>query len=126
MLGTVASVLLGAVFVIAAATKLVDRQAWQMQAAALGAPPPAAVVVPWWELVVGSLLLVGALRPWPAVAALVTLVAFTVLLVAVLRRGEHPPCACFGAVSARPLGWGHVMRNVVLIGLAVVAIIVAG
>lgn len=82
-------------------------------------------LVPWWELVVGASLLVGLAKPWPAVAATVTIAAFTALLLRVLRRGEHPPCACFGTWSAAPLGVRHVVRNVALLCLAVVSVTVS-
>ena len=58
--------------------------------------------------------------PLPIVALFV-LVAFTALIVRRLAQGQHPPCACFGAWSAKPLGWSHVARNVVLMVIAVVA-----
>lgn len=122
VVGTLAAAALGLVFLAAAATKLGDLRAWPAQAAALGAPARVVPMVPWWELVLGALLVVGAARPWPAVLAGLTLVVFTVLIVRVLRRGQHPPCACFGRVRPRPLGWGHVARNGVLVVLAVVAV----
>lgn len=122
MVGTLAAAALGLVFLAAAATKLGDLRAWPAQAAALGAPARVVPMVPWWELVLGALLVVGAARPWPAVLAGLTLVVFTVLIVRVLRRGQHPPCACFGSVRPRPLGWRHVARNGVLVVLAVVAV----
>jgi hypothetical protein len=59
------------------------------------------------------------------VAAGATLVLFTALLVRLIARGEHPPCACFGGFSARPIGWGHVARNAVFLGLAVIAVAAA-
>ena len=46
---------------------------------------------------------------------------FTVMIAAKLRKGEHPPCACFGAWSAKPIGGGHIARNLALIAVAVVA-----
>ena len=56
-----------------------------------------------------------------AVAAAALLGAFTVLLVVRLAQGRRPPCACFGAWSTRPVGFGSVARNVVLIALALLA-----
>ena len=122
MIATAASVALGLVFLAAGATKVVRRHEWPAQAARLGAPASVIPLVPWWEIGVGAALVTGLVAPLPAIAAATTLLAFTVLLVGVLRRGEHPPCACFGAFSARPLGWGHVARNVVFLVLAIVAI----
>lgn len=125
MIGTVAEVVLGGVFLLAGASKVVARREWPVQAAQLGAPDVVAPLVPWWEIVVGALLVVGVASPWPAVAAGATLVAFTALLMRLIARGEHPPCACFGGFSARPIGWGHVARNAVFLGLAVTAVVAA-
>ncbi len=63
-----------------------------------------------------------ALNPEPeGVIALAILVVFSALLVLRLAQGRRPPCACFGSWSAKPLGWQHLVRNAVLIALAVVA-----
>jgi hypothetical protein len=56
-----------------------------------------------------------------AFVAIGLLTVFTVMIAAKLRRGEHPPCACFGAWSAKPIGGGHIARNLALIAVAVVA-----
>ena len=125
MIATVAAVALGVVFVVAGASKVVSRREWPAQAAQLGAPDVVAPLVPWWEIVVGALLVVDIAAPWPAVAAAATLVVFTALLMRLIARGEHPPCACFGGFSARPIGWGHVARNAVFLGLAVTAVVAA-
>jgi len=118
----VASVVVGLVFVVAGAAKVAQGAKWPAQAAQLGAPPVLAPVVPWWEIVVGALLVVQLGAPWPAIAALATLLMFTALIVRLLARGEHPPCACFGSWAAAPLGPRHVARNVVLLSLATLAL----
>lgn len=115
---------LGVVFVVAGAAKVASGRSWPAQATQLGAPRWVAPVVPWWELTVGALLLVGLVTPWAAIAAGLTLVAFTALLVRVLRSGARPACSCFGAWSAAPVGWRHVVRNAVFLALAVVAVAV--
>ena len=117
-----AAVLLGAVFVVAAMAKIVAGATWVTQARDLGAPTPVAVVLPGVELVVGALLIVGIGGPAPAVAATALLVVFTVAIARQLVDGRHPPCACFGAWSQRPIGEGHLMRNAALIVVAVVAL----
>lgn len=123
MIGAAAAALVGVVFLVAGATKIAGRQLWPVQAAALGAPRWVTPLVPVWEIVVGALCVVQIGAPWPAIAAGATLLAFTALLVRVLRRGEHPPCACFGAVAARPLSWWHVVRNGVFLLLAATAVV---
>ncbi len=119
----VCSVIVGAVFVASGVFKLRDGEAWPLMAADMGVGRPLAVVVPYTELVVGALGLVAVFLPWSAIAALVLLVALTAVIVRRLLDGEHPPCACFGSRSARPLGAVHVVRNVALIVLAAVAAI---
>ncbi len=116
-----AGVVVGLAFVVAGASKLAAGPAWSVQAAGLGVRGPVVAMVPWVEMVVGASTAVHLVAPWPAVAAAVLLVTFTVLLVRLLAQGEHPPCACFGAWSAKPIGPGHLVRNAALFGLAVVA-----
>ena len=118
----IASIVLGAVFVGAGGSKLAAADAWSAQAAGLGVAPALAAVVPWAELAVGALLMVQLGAPWPAVAALVLLVAFSALLVVRLTQGRRPPCACFGALSAKPIGPAHLLRNAIFAALAVVAL----
>jgi thiol-disulfide isomerase/thioredoxin len=57
----------------------------------------------------------GAVRAAAVLCAFGALLAFTVLLVRVLRRGEAVDCDCFGALSAgRPVTWRSVARNLLL------------
>ncbi|MGZ6987202.1 MAG: MauE/DoxX family redox-associated membrane protein, partial [Ilumatobacteraceae bacterium] len=54
------------------------------------------------------------------------LVSFTTLLVLRMAQGRRPPCACFGAWTAKPIGWRNVVRNAVLLGLAAAVAVLAG
>jgi uncharacterized membrane protein YphA (DoxX/SURF4 family) len=119
--GIVAAILLGAAFVLAGASKLAAGRQWPAQAAGLGAPPWSVGALPWVELALGALLISDVIRPVASIVALALLLVFSSLVIARLREGRHPPCACFGAWSARPLGTGHVVRNGLLVVLAVVA-----
>lgn len=118
-----AAIVLGSVFVVAAVSKMVAGTTWVTQARELGAPTPVATALPGVELVIGALLIVGIGGPLPAVAAAVLLVAFSVAIARQLVDGRHPPCACFGAWSQRPLGEGHLLRNAALIVVALVALL---
>jgi uncharacterized membrane protein YphA (DoxX/SURF4 family) len=120
---TIARVAVGIVFVVAGASKIASGRRWPAQADQFGVPPWASAVVPWAELVVGALVVVGAGQPTPIVIALVMLAVFTAVLVHSLRLGRRPPCACFGSLSATPLGWRHVARNAGFAVLAVVALV---
>lgn len=118
---TIAAVIVGAAFVVAGASKLAARDTWPAHAAGLGAPSWTVPIVPWFELVVGALLVVQVARPLMAAIAIALLAVFTVMIVGRIREGQRPPCACFGAWSAKPIGAGHVVRNLALIALGVVA-----
>ncbi len=114
----VASLVLGAVFVVSGVTKIAAPSQWRSQSADLGVPGALATVVPFLELVVGALLVAQLARSLAAIVAAVLLVAFTILLVVRLSQGRRPPCACFGALTTKPIGWGNVMRNVIFLALA--------
>ena len=60
--------------------------------------------------------------PYAGWAAIALLVGFTVFLVLALLRGVEAPCACFGSMSSRPVTWWSVVRNVLLVALAVVSL----
>ena len=117
-----ASIIVGAVFLIAGGSKIAAGPQWPVQARGLGAPAVLIPIVPWVEIAIGALLVVQFGRRPGAVAALVVLTAFTALIAGQLARGRRPPCACFGAWSAKPLGAGHLARNGALIALGVLAL----
>lgn len=118
-----ARIVLGVVLLVAAGAKIVAGPRWVDQAAGLAVPRPIAVAVPWIELIVAAAVISGFADPWPVAIAIVLLAAFTVSIVVHLARDQHPPCACFGSLSAAPLSWWHVARNGLLIALALLAII---
>jgi uncharacterized membrane protein YphA (DoxX/SURF4 family) len=120
-IATIAAIALGAAFVLAGASKLAAGVGWRGQALGLGAPAWTIRPLPWFELVLGAVLVSNLFRRVAAIAGLVLLLAFSWLLIARLREGRHPPCACFGAWSSRPIGPAHLLRNGALVVLAVVA-----
>jgi uncharacterized membrane protein YphA (DoxX/SURF4 family) len=117
-----ASIVVGVVFLVAGASKIAAGAEWPVQARGLGAPAVTIPLVPWVEIAIGAVLVVQVARQPAALAATAMLVVFTVLIVVQLAQGRRPPCACFGAWSAKPLGAGHVVRNVALIALSVIAL----
>lgn len=121
-LAVVASVALGLAFLVAGGSKIAAGPSWPEQARGLGAPGFVIPVLPSVEIVLGAVLIVQLAPVAAAAVALGILAAFTGLIMIRLAQGQHPPCACFGAWSAKPLGWGHVARNIVLMVLAVVAL----
>jgi uncharacterized membrane protein YphA (DoxX/SURF4 family) len=121
LVGIVASVVLGVSFVVAGASKLSIGPVWPQQARDLGAPSWSIAATPWIELVLGALLITQVARRPFSVVAIGVLLVFTGLLALRLAQGRRPPCACFGAWSARPIGPAHLVRNTALIAVGVVA-----
>ena len=117
----VAAIVVGVALLVAGASKIAAGPSWPAQAAGLGAPAWSVRVVPALELVLGALLVAQIARRPVALAAAGLVIVFTALIVVRLRQGRRPPCACFGAWSARPIGPGNVVRNAILVALALVA-----
>ena len=122
LVGRLAAVVLGVVLLVAGIAKRADR-GWPQDAAALGTPAWAIPVLPWFEMLLGAVLVSGLTRPAAAAVAGLVLLVFTGLLILNLARGQRPPCACFGASSRRPIGPGSLVRNLVLVALAVTAFV---
>ncbi len=113
---------LAAVFAVAALGKFADlrasREALERFGVPLGLTGPTSLGLPVTELIVAAGLVVVASAAWSAVAAAALLIAFSVAIVRLLRRGEAPDCHCFGTLSSAPVGRGTLVRNLVLLGLA--------
>ena len=118
----IAAVLVGAVFLVSAVTKLASPIVWRTQAANLGVPRAATLALPFVEAGLGALLVVQWQRRLCAAVALGLLLTFTALLVVRISQGRRPPCACFGSFSAKPIGWTHVLRNIGFMAFALVAV----
>ncbi len=72
--------------------------------------------------IVAALITGSAVRSWSVLFPVFTgaaalLVVFTAAITLSLSRGERAPCHCFGR-SAAPLGVPQVVRNVLLLGIA--------
>jgi uncharacterized membrane protein YphA (DoxX/SURF4 family) len=120
-LGVAAAVVVAGVLLVSGIAKLASPREWRTQSAGLGVSRPIAEIVPYVELVIGALLLVQWQRHLVAWFAVGLLCAFTVLIAVRLAQGQRPPCACFGSWSSRPIGVGHLVRNVVFIAVGVLA-----
>jgi hypothetical protein len=121
VVGWLCGAVVGLALLVSGAAKIADRPRWREQAAGMRAPAWAVPALPWVELVVGAALVTRLATPWAAVAAAALLVAFTGLITLNLLDGRHPPCACFGQLSVKPLAWSAVGRNAVLFVLAALA-----
>jgi thiol-disulfide isomerase/thioredoxin len=122
----ISSLVLAAVFAVAAITKLADRGGTREAVVAFGAPewsaPFLALAIPLAELAVAALLLFAETAVVGAIGALVLLAVFSVAIGVSLARGRAPDCHCFGQLHSAPASWKTLARNGVLAGLAVVSL----
>jgi uncharacterized membrane protein YphA (DoxX/SURF4 family) len=119
--GVIAAVATSAVLLLSGVAKMASPGEWREQSAESGVPWYLARPLPYVEVVLGAMLLVQWQRHLVAWCAVGLFTLFTTLILVRLAQGRHPPCACFGAWSERPIGTGHVVRNLVLIAVAVTA-----
>ena len=121
-----ASLVLAAVFAVAAVTKLTDRSGTREAVVAFGAPEwsagTLALLLPLAELTVAGLLLFPETAAYGAIGALVLLAIFSVAIGVSLARGRAPDCHCFGQLHSAPASWKTLARNGVLAALAVVSL----
>jgi thiol-disulfide isomerase/thioredoxin len=120
---------LAAVFGIAGAAKLLDRNGSREATEAFGAPERAAGLVAGGlataEIFVAILLLPTPTRWYAALAAVGLLCVFCAAIARAMARGEAPNCHCFGQLHSSPAGWRTLARNLVLAAMAAF-VVVAG
>lgn len=119
--------LLGAVFIYAAYTKL--RQSWLLFALSIDsyqlltewAVFAVARTLPWLELVLGILLIAGIwLQQLSVVAAAILALFFSVMVVSYFR-GASIDCGCFGV--GEPLSLETLVRDGLLLGAAIALVV---
>jgi uncharacterized membrane protein YphA (DoxX/SURF4 family) len=117
----IAALALAVVLVVAAGSKLRDLAATEADFASLGLSNPQfwARAVPAAELATAAGLI--ASPGWGGVAAFALLAAFTATLAVVIRSGRVATCACFGGSSTKPVSVRHLLRNGVLLAMALLA-----
>jgi len=114
---------LGAVFVYAAYTKL--RQSWLLFALSIDSYqllPQWAVLtlartLPWMELALGVLLVAGAWLRYTSIVASAILALFFTVMVYQYAIGAGIDCGCFGVGEA--LSWKTLVRDGVLLAGAI-------
>lgn len=122
-----ASLIVAAILLAAASHKLRAPQRFARQLEAYELLPQAAIAaaargVPVVEVLIAIALLVPAGRAWGAVSAAVLLALYTAAIAINLWRGRRDiDCGCSGPGLERPITGALVLRNAVLIALALLA-----
>ena len=123
IISSAAGVVIALLFLVAGVDKLRHRALlpgvianYRLLPSALVAP--AAALLPVAELVIAVLLLLGlvaAMPPIAPLAAVLLLLVFAAAMAVNIQRGRrHIDCGCGHAALRQQLGWGQVLRNVVL------------
>jgi uncharacterized membrane protein YphA (DoxX/SURF4 family) len=126
----VARFALGGIFLLAGAAKLPrhDEFVHVVRRYEIGPPRLSELVARWlplFEIVCGTLVLVGLATPLAAGAVAAALVVFSVAVTVNLLRGREIDCGCTGTSFAKKISWSLVARDVVLAAAAVVAAVAA-
>jgi uncharacterized membrane protein YphA (DoxX/SURF4 family)/peroxiredoxin len=112
------------ILAVAGISKLADRPGSRQALIDFGVPMQMAGLLATGlaltELGIGILLLPSGTARGAAVAAGVLFLLFAAVVAYQLARGRHPQCNCFGQLHSEPIGAGTLLRNTVLVGLAVV------
>lgn len=123
---SVARVLLAAVFVVAATTKLLDRDGTRQAVREFGTPRALAgslaILLPLGELAVAALLVPTGTAVAGAAGALALLALFSAAIAVSVARGRAPDCHCFGQLHSAPAGPRTLARNAALAGVAAFAL----
>ena len=123
----VARIALAITFAISAVAKIRDADGARQAVRDFGVPSSVAPLVAMslapLEIASAVLLLTtDAGVTAGGLLALALLAAFTIGIVTNLLRGKRVDCHCFGAMSTKPLSWWSVVRNVVMMALALVVL----
>jgi peroxiredoxin len=109
---------LAAMFVVAGAAKLADRDGSREALSAFGVPDrlaaPGAVALPIVELSAAALLIPSATVTAGAAVSLALLLAFCAGMARSIARGEAPDCHCFGSLHSEPVSRATLLRNLLL------------
>jgi uncharacterized membrane protein YphA (DoxX/SURF4 family) len=114
---------LGATWIAAGAAKLASKESVRDSVARFGLVPDraahaVAIVLPWIELSLGALLIVGQWTKPLANASISLLFVFSGAILVNLLRGNRIACHCFGQFGGKPISWGALARNLVLLAAA--------
>ncbi len=120
---------LAAVFLVAAAGKLLDLPGSRMALEEFGVPARVAAIagpaLPVAELAVAVALLIRPIAVAGAAGSLLLLVVFVAGVARAMAQGRAPDCHCFGQIHSEPAGPATLARNVVLASPALL-ILIAG
>lgn len=118
-IGSLCGIGIGVVFLFAGISKFVSRDEWQMVVNEVHVHPAILRLVPIAEVLLGVLSTARIATPIVPLVIAALLVVFSGWVLSALRRDVAPRCMCFGSRSQRPVSFRTLVRNVVLLVVAV-------
>jgi putative oxidoreductase len=117
--------LLGAIFLVAGASKIGHAAFFAAQIAGFRILPsaliaPLALVLPFLEVLLGGYLVIGLFTRTSAWIAASLLLLFDLAIASAVVRGMTVNCGCFGPSDATVTTWAEVARDAVFVLLAIV------
>ncbi len=121
LVGRIVAAVLALVFAWAAGAKIATPEETADGFAELGLPRPALLmrVIVGAEVTTALVLLMAP--EWGGILAFALLAGFTVYLADLVRSGRPVTCRCFGGANVEPVSSKSLLRNGVLLVMAVVA-----
>jgi putative oxidoreductase len=118
-------VTLGGLFVFAGATKAYDPGAFAVEIQRYQVVPwflgaVTSVYLPWLEMLAGALLIVKRFDRGALLVITLLLLVFTIALASAMLRGLSIDCGCFGKAFTATGTTVPLLRNLVLLGFAVI------
>lgn len=116
-------VLLGALFVVAGASKVGHADVFAAEIAGFRLLPaaviaPIAIALPFLEMLLGVYLILGLFTRTAAWIAVALFAVFDLAIASAVVRGMTISCGCFGPSDATVTSWAEVARDAVLVVLA--------
>ncbi len=121
-----ARLVLAVVFFVAGLGKVLDLKGSQEAMRDFSLPgflaAPLGILLPFAELAVVVVLIIPAAAWWGGLGALVLLVLFVASITYNLILGRKPDCHCFGVFYSSAIGKNTLIRNLVLVAVAVLVV----
>ena len=116
-------VLLGALFVVAGASKVGHADVFAAEIAGFRLLPaaviaPIAIALPFLDMLLGVYLILGLFTRTAAWIAVALFAVFDLAIASAVVRGMTISCGCFGPSDATVTSWAEVARDAVLVVLA--------
>lgn len=118
-------VLLGALFVVAGASKVGHADVFAAEIAGFRLLPaaliaPIAIALPFLEMLLGVYLILGLFTRTAAWIAVALFAVFDLAIASAVVRGMTVSCGCFGPSDATVTSWPEVARDAVFVVLAAI------